>query len=438
MRRWRGLKKLVHAAVDHTTDLVEDAHELVARKTIGYVELFPPLAGPARTVDQVRRLSSSAVFTSIHGVNQMVDFLTDQGFDAVERARTASTDDADREAEEVMTPLRSDASGTGGWVGDTALGVVNGVIGDYLQERGNALDLGMSFRHEDRYLPIEREALERALPGATSRVAVFVHGLCCTEWSWCIKAEEYHGDPSVTFGTLIRRDLGFTPLYVRYNSGRHISENGRLLAELLEQLLDAYPADVEELVLIGHSMGGLVIRSACHYASQEPHRWLDPLTHVICLSSPHGGAPLEKLGNVATSVLRFFETPGTQIPARIGNARSAGIKDLRFGYLTDEEWQGKDPDALLENNRREVPLLDGVSYTFISATVTESPHHPLGFLVGDVMVRVPSAMEPATRGGSFPIATHHVGGVSHLAVQNHPDVYKQVRRVCAGEVDLDS
>jgi pimeloyl-ACP methyl ester carboxylesterase len=422
------LKKLVHAAVDHTTDLVEDAHDLVARKTIGYVELVPPLAGPARAVDRLRRLSSSVVFITIHGVNQMVDFLTDQGLDAVERA--SSRPAAERsEGEEAMTPMRSDAPGTAGWLADAALGVVNGVIGDYLREQGNSLDLGMSLRHDDRVLPLEREALARALLAATPRVAVFVHGLCCTEWAWCAKAEEHHGDPSVSFGTLLRRDLGFTPIYVRYNSGLHVSLNGRRLAELLEQLCDSYPVGIEELVLIGHSMGGLVAHSACHYASLERRRWLGSLAHVISLSAPLGGAPLEKMSNVATSVLRFFEVPGTRIPARILDARSDGIKDLRFGYLTDEEWSGYDPDAVLEDNRREVPLLDGVTYTFVSATITRSPDHPVGFLVGDLMVRAQSAAGPVTR--SFAIETRHIGGLSHLDVQNHPDVYEQIRRVCA-------
>jgi pimeloyl-ACP methyl ester carboxylesterase len=435
MRRWRGLKKLIHNAVDHTTDLVEETQESVARKTLRYLDLFPPVGAPAHVVDQIRRLTSTGVFTTIHGVNQIVDFLTDLGLDTVEKGRDEPNE------EQPFTPMRSDGSGSRGWAGDVAMGVVNGVIGDYLRERDNSLDLGMSFRFQDQYLQLDPSILKQALPEATSKIVIFVHGLCCTEWSWCMKAEEYYGDPAANFGTMLQQDLGYTPLYVRYNTGLHISINGRQLAENIDRLVNAYPHEVEEIVLIGHSMGGLVSRSACHYASQEEQKWLKNLTHIFCLSSPHLGAPLEKIGNVATSVLRTFDTSGTQIPARLINIRSAGIKDLRFGYLTDEEWSGKDPDIMLENNRQEIPLIDGVSYTFISATFTKSLKNPVGYMLGDLLVRRPSATGPATHHDSFRIETSNFGGMKHLETQNHPDVYQQILsslRGSASRIDLES
>ncbi len=427
MRRWRGLKNLIHDAVDHTTDLVEQTQESVARKVIGYVEIFEPVAGPARAVDQIRRISSAGVYATIHGVNHLVRDVTDEGLDVAERAGIMKAE------EEEPPPMRSDVTGSAPWIADTAVGVFNGVIGDYLHDRGNDLDVPMRIRLGDCYLPCETGELERSLSGTSSKLVVFVHGLTCTEWAWCVNAEEHYGDATATFGSMMQHDLGHTPLYVRYNTGLHISQNGQELDERLEQLLDACPRDIDELVLVGHSMGGLVVRSACHYASKSGHRWLEPLSHVFCIATPNLGAPLEKLGNVATSVLGFFDTPGTQIPAKVINARSAGIKDLRFGYLTDDDWLGKDPDALLENNGLEIPLLEDVTYTFISATVTERPGHPLGFLIGDVMVRKPSAAGPAIQRDEFRIETHHFDGVGHLQLQNHPDVYEQMRRICANE-----
>ena len=44
-----------------------------------------------------------------------------------------------------------------------------------------------------------------------------------------------------------RRSAGWTPVYVRYNTGRRISENGRSLAELLEETVADWPVDVEEI-----------------------------------------------------------------------------------------------------------------------------------------------------------------------------------------------
>jgi len=434
MRRWKGLKKLVHDAVDHTTDIVEETNEAVADKTFRYIDLLGPVAAPARLVNQVRRMTAAGVFATIHGVNRAVEAVTDEGIGLVERAVGEGGGEAATEG--APLPMRSDATRSLPGLGDVALGAVNGVLGDYLHERGNELDAGMLLRHGDRYLSLGEGPLpEEAIPRATSKVAVFVHGLVLTEASWCFGAERYHGDPEASFGSLLARDLGFTPLFVRYNTGRHISENGRLLAERLEELLRVYPVPVEELVLVGHSMGGLVSRSACHLAEEQGLSWLRPLSRVVCLASPHRGAPFEKLGNAVTSALRLFDTAGTQIPARVIDARSVGIKDLRFGYLRDEDWLGEDPDAFLKDTHHEVPLLDDVAYCFVGVTVTESAEHPVGQVLGDMLVRLPSATAPAAHRESFEVETHHFGGVNHLEIQNHPDVYEQVRRFCAGEIE---
>ncbi len=406
MRRYSGLRQLVHDAVGVTTHMVEDANESVVAKVMGVLEMIEPLAEPARVVNTIRRLSAIGVYGSIHGVNQIVSRLTDFGLSSI----PSEPDPGPK-----IVPMRSDCTGEAAWLEDASVGALNGAVGDYLYARRNSLDLGMRLRLGDRYVaPEEIDA---------PRVALFVHGISTTEWSWCLNAAAYHGDASTNFGTLLEQDLGYTPVFLRYNTGRHISHNGQRLAELL----DAITCD--ELVLVGHSIGGLVVRSACHYGLERQRRWIDPLTHVVCLGSPHQGAPLEKVGNVVSSILGLFDVPGTQIPARVINARSAGIKDLRFGYLLDTDWEGHDPDALLENRRQDLPLLDGVTHAFVSATLTQHPSHPLGHLLGDLMVRTQSASGPASVHESFDVHVDHVNGVVHQLIQNHPDVYERVLRV---------
>jgi pimeloyl-ACP methyl ester carboxylesterase len=406
MRRFSGLRKLVHDAIDVTTDMVEDANESVAAKVMNVLERVEPLAEPARVVNTIRRLSAIGVYESIHGVNFIVSRLTELGLDALP---------SEPDPGPTIVPMRSDCTGDPPWLEDATIGALNGAIGDYLHAKGNALDLGMQFRLGDAYVdPKEITA---------TKVALFVHGVSTTEWSWCLSAAAYHGDAGANFGTLLERDLGYTPVFLRYNTGRHVSHNGRQLAELL----DALPC--EELVLIGHSMGGLVTRSACHYGRQEKRRWLSALTHMVSLGAPHLGAPLEKAGNVIASVLGLFDVPGTQIPARVINARSAGIKDMRFGYLLDTDWEGRDPDALLENNRQDLPLLPDVTYAFVSTTITKDADHPLGWLLGDLIVRTQSASGPMSAEESFDVHTDQVNGVIHQQIQNHPDVYERVLRV---------
>ncbi len=405
MRQARGVKTLLHDAVQLTTELVRE----------GIV------------------LSTHGVLDTVQQVNRAVQVVTDAGLDLAEQLRASSSaaQSSSVTVREAAVEMRSDVTKTARWAADAALGVVNGVVGDHLHHSGNGLDLGMSFRVGDSYVTPTSEALRQALPNPSSKVALFVHGLAATEWSWCLSAETYHGEADVCFGKLLARDLGYTPVWLRYNSGRHVSENGRLLATELERFLLAYPATVTELVIIGHSMGGLLSRSACHYGTLAGLRWPTLVRHVFCLGSPHRGAPLEKLGNVLTHVLGAIALPATRIPARILAGRSAGIKDLRHGALLDEDWLDRDPDALRSEGQQEVPLLAHVCYHFVSATVTQDPDHPVGRIVGDLLVRVPSSQGPVTHTSHFAVETLRFGGIMHHQLQNHRSVYEVIRRACA-------
>jgi pimeloyl-ACP methyl ester carboxylesterase len=428
MRRWKGLKALVHDAVDHTTRLIEEGHESVARVAMAVLEQVEPVKDVARSVDDARRVVTSGVLSSVRAVNRAVQVASDAVIDVAAHAASVNADRVEGPIE-----LRSDRMKSLAWVGDAALGAINGVVGDTLESNSNGLDLGMALRSKSRFIDTtSAESVREALENPTAKIAIFVHGLCTTEWSWCLEAEQYHGAPDVNFGVLLERDEGIVPIFARYNSGRHISQNGRALAEQLEALLARWPVPVTDLVLIGHSMGGLVARSASHFADREGMTWRAKLTHVVSLGSPHHGAPLEKIGNVLTSTLLAIDWPATKIPGRILQGRSAGIKDLRYGYVLDEDWLGRDPDALLENNQGETAPLDGVAYCFISATMTEDPEHPVGKIMGDLLVRVPSAEADRIRERSFEIATKRYGGVLHHELQNHPDVYAQVRAFVAG------
>ena len=428
MRRIRGIKALLHDGVDLTTDLVREGMESSARTVRRVTDRVEPIAGAVRVVDSVRQFSTLGVMKTIKVVNRAVQKVSDAGLDLAEQLSLLPAGTGSGAG---MVPpavsMRSDVVKTSGWAVDAALGLVNAVVGDHLHREGNGLDLGMSFRIGDSYVELARDASSVIVPNPSPKVALFVHGLATTEWSFCLGSQTYHGEPGVSFGSLLARDLGYTPVWLRYNTGRHVSENGRLLAAQLERFLETYPIPIVELVLIGHSMGGLVARSACHYASIESLRWPGLVSHVFCLGSPHRGAPLEKLGNVLTGVLGAIDLPGTLIPARILAGRSAGIKDLRHGALLDEDWVGRDPDALQSEGQREVPLLPSVNYHFVSATITSDPEHPLGQIMGDLLVRVPSSSGPVTHAESFAIETLRFGGVMHHQLQNHPAIYEVIR-----------
>lgn len=430
MRRFRGLKALVHDAVELTTDLVREGMEATARTVTRVTDQVAPLAGPTRSVDELRRLSTTGVLGTIKLVNRTVEAVSNLGVDLADELRIPSEVTA---AVSKAVPMRSDVMRSASWIGDAALGLVNAVLGDHLHQRENGLAVDMVFRVGDTYVSPDRNTLSQLLPKPSPKVALFIHGLATTEWSWCLAAEAYHGDSVVNFGTLLARDLGYTPIWLRYNTGRHVSLNGRQLAEQLERLVEAYPVPIEELVLVGHSMGGLVARSACHYGSEQGRRWIGLVRRVFCLGSPHRGAPLEKFGKVLTSVLDSIDLPGTVVPARLLARRSDGIKDLGHGSLVDEDWVGRELDAVRDGELREVPLLPGVGYHFVSATITQDPEHPVAKIIGDLLVRLPSSSGPPLRAGTFTVETRRFGGVMHHQLQNHPSVYEVLRRACAGD-----
>jgi pimeloyl-ACP methyl ester carboxylesterase len=230
-----------------------------------------------------------------------------------------------------------------------------------------------------------------------------------------------------TYGEQLELDLGVSAVEVRYNSGRHISENGRSLAELLEALCAAWPVEVEAIALVGHSMGGLVARSACHRAGGERMAWVRHVRHVVSLGSPHTGAPLAQAVHYAGCALHAV--PETRPFGNLLRRGSAGIRDLRHGSLVDEDWVDRDPHALRAAACREVPLLDGATHCFVAATVTRSARHPVGRLLGDALVLEASASgRSRTRRLPFRVEDGmHLGGAHHLALLNHPAVYARLR-----------
>lgn len=262
-----------------------------------------------------------------------------------------------------------------------ALAALNGLYGDRLEAEGSPLAIPMQLIGEAR----------------GGHVAVFVHGLGESERSW-------------GYGERLR-ELGITPVHVRYNSGRHVSQNGAALAALLDTL------DADRISLIGHSMGGLVARSACHHGGD----WTAKVAHTVSLGTPHAGAPLEQAVHVLAGALAV--APETRPFARLLRRRSAGIRDLRRGSLVDEDWHGRDPDALRAKALREIPLLPGATHCFVAATVTRSPSHPAGRLLGDALVLLPSA---SGRKAGY-VEGIELGGVHHLALLKHPAVYEQLR-----------
>lgn len=309
-----------------------------------------------------------------------------------------------------------------------AIAALNGIYGDELAERGSSLAAPMSVRCDGRPVALTPNDVAAAFARPSDKLVVFVHGLCQTEASWQ-RPPRPTDDPDVRpYGDRLHDDLGFTPVFVRYNTGLHVSTNGRALDDLLTRLVEVWPVPVRHVALVGHSMGGLVVRSACHYGHERSRRWSRATRQVVCLGSPHLGADLEKAVNVASwLMIRLGETRAI---AELLNRRSDGIKDLRYGALLDDDWSQADPDEFLADRCGEVPFLPTASYHFVATSAAPAA---VGALVGDHLVRPSSASGGVGRSGR----RRSVGfveedglvltGLHHFDLLNHPRIYARLR-----------
>ncbi|MCB9655986.1 MAG: alpha/beta fold hydrolase [Deltaproteobacteria bacterium] len=318
------------------------------------------------------------------------------------------------------------------WV-DASVSILNAVVGDYLAQTHNDLAIEMGFYQRGEPLGLERESLASAFSNATNRICVFIHGMACNETCW-----SFPGEPSTSYGTLLERDLNYTPLFLRYNTGLHISTNGKALAALLERILEVYSPPVEELVLVGHSMGGLVLRSACHYGESFGHRWPTVMRTAFYLGAPHLGAPLEKIGGALSIAMHAVNEPVVRLVRKVANLRSSGVKDLRHANLVDEDWAGRDPDTSLRNWRTPVPLKADTQHYVIAGTLAKDAKHLISQLFGDAMVRLGSATgqpEREDRAPRFPKENLRVlTGINHMNLAHSPDVYREIREGCGQAV----
>jgi len=392
----RSLGRAAGDVLADTVGIVEGVHRAIARRSFGAV-------GPtARPVEMIHDGIAKVVYRTVRVAHV-----------AAPRATSAVV------ARYIPADARSLSDARAGRL---LLGAVNGLWGDTLTRRHPELALDMRVRVRGHDVRVEHDGIATAFPNATPRLAMFVHGLCETDEWWLPRVAARR----VNFGSRMHRDLGYTPVHLRYNTGLRVSDNGRQLACLLEDLVDAWPVPIEEIALIGHSMGGLVLRSAGHYGEQTGNHWTAAVRHVVCLGTPHLGSHVERAVNVAGWALgRVAETRPF---AALVNARSAGVKDLRFGSCIEEDWRDHDPDELLRDRCTDVPFLEHATYYFIGVTLTRDRRHPAAYALGDLLVQFPSASGRG-RGRHIPFEVErgrHIGGLHHFDLLTHPAVYDQL------------
>ena len=343
-RNFSDLRGMARLAVDATvgvTDIVEKMHHTI--------QLVHPPFGSSRAKNT--RGVTGLVYRSIRGVTRAVGKGLDTGLAPISFLLPESASPPSR---------------------DAVVSVINGFYGDHLDRTRNPLAIKMGLRYANEELdpcnPVFGQA-DNGSENPNGKLLVFVHGLCLNERHWTRDGWDHSQE--------LAKKMGFTPIYLRYNTGLPIAENGKELATLLENLTRNWPCPVTRLVLVGHSMGGLVTRSAAFHGGEANYAWLKHLSSLVFMGTPHHGAPLERGGNWLDKVLEL--SPYAAPFAGIGKKRSAGITDLRKGSITD-------------SCERAVPLPEGVNCYAVAATRAKKEKRIHRQLIGDGLVPVDSAL----------------------------------------------
>ena len=386
----QGLTRLLTDATIGITDLVEAMHKRV---------VHPPLL-PSTPIQHLITKIASITYKNIRWSTRFIGNGTDKSLGKLASVLGEIEATDEREA------IRS---------------VLNGIIGDYLEKKENPLKITMQFRHRAKAIPLNGKSLEETYPNFNGKILLMVHGSCMNDIQWTRKEHNH--------GAALAKELDKTPIYLHYNSGRHISTNGKEFNELLEELVQHWPVPIEELVIIAHSMGGLVSRSALHYGEQQKKLWTKYLKKIIFLGTPHHGAPLERAGNFLDIVLEAI--PYSKPFARLGKIRSAGVTDLRYGNLIDEDWQNNDRFKMLGDQRQNIPIPDQVECYCIAGIAGNTTASVSSQLLGDNMVSVKSALgqhkDPTKNLHLKKKNTWIVYESNHSELLSNPKIYTKIK-----------
>ena len=417
-----AVAQLATQATTGITRLTEGVHQSVWG-TLGVAGPASPAATGGLT---------GLIYSAVRGVTQLVG----KGLDATFQQLQPLLDAADQQA--VETPER-----------EAVLAALNGVLGDHLRDTRNPLATPLSLRHQGRAITTEGIPIAEPWPdhpptgttGVTGKIVLLIHGLCMNDLQWSTPAllphaanpasTDFHA-PDHNHGSVLAESLGYTPVYARYNSGLHISDNGLELARQLDRLVAGWPVPVTELCVVAHSMGGLVIRSAVQAADSGCLAWRRHLKRMVFLGTPHHGAPLERAGNWVDVILG--STPYSRPFAKLGQLRSAGITDLRYGHVLRADWLGHDRFRKRPDSRVHVPLPEGVACYTLAATLADKWAPKSGALtdnlLGDGLVPLPSALGHHAQVGRrllFAETSRRVlYATHHMALLSSPVVTRQL------------
>jgi pimeloyl-ACP methyl ester carboxylesterase len=290
-----------------------------------------------------------------------------------------------------------------GWQSHTTA-ILSGFFGDWLAQRGSPLAVKTALLHEGRRLDLAKPDIPR--PRGT--VVLLVHGLMGQETIW-----EFPGQPGVHYGSELAQVMDANALCLRYNSGRPVHYTGAVLANLLNTLKQSWPVPLEKLILIGHSMGGLVIRSACHQGEIAGHAWTRCVDSCVYLGVPHDGSWLARTAHETADMMQAMPTAYLKVVGKFIDTRSEGIRNLTRGDI-------------LEEMNQSPPLLADARHFAVAGLLSRRADHALNRIFGDSLVKESSARGGGREGWKMADSASF-RGVSHVRLAHDTRISQQLR-----------
>jgi pimeloyl-ACP methyl ester carboxylesterase len=373
---WRGLGDVIAITTNRLATPVEGMHRAIVDRWFGLVGL-----GSGEPVRILHDHLAESTYKAIRVSGSALGAGIAVGADVASRRRP-------------LRPLWNTPKGS------YVQSIFNALWGDKFEEDQSAFRIELGLRDGDgEPIPTAPSSLRLAFPEPKSRLVVLLHGLGETEQCWV-----RNGNTSLA--KRLEAD-GFSVLLVRYNSGRPVADNGIDLAILLDAIVRKWPVPVDDVSLVGHSMGGLVAHSAVATAHADRHAWVTLTNHLVAVGTPHFGTPIEKAVHLASEGLELVGE--TRPLGRFIGQRSAGIKDLRFG-----------PDGAAHQ-------IGGIEHHFVAGAVTNEPGHPASVLLGDLVVRTSSATARGRQRRTRATDIVVMGGRNHGALVHDVEVHSKIR-----------
>ncbi|MBF0377804.1 MAG: hypothetical protein HQK72_10020 [Desulfamplus sp.] len=405
----RGIGKLATEAVSGITSLVEDLHQTI-------LSLNGILGSPYK---QRTTGITGMVYRNIRTVTELVGNEMDVALNKI--IAMIESNSSDPLSPQISIPLY-----------EAFISALNGIIGDHLVASKNPLAINMQLRQNGAALSMNKESFSdndaflNQIIESNGKIALMVHGLCMNDLQWNRKGHDH--------GKELSRDFGYTPVYLHYNTGLHISENGKSFSELMEKFINQISnttIDKQiEIVIIAHSMGGLVSRSAFYYGKLANHTWLKHVKKLICLGTPHHGSPLERFGNWIDMFLEI--NPYCSPFSRLGKIRSAGVTDLRYGNIIDDDWKEQGRFEYSNDSRLPVSLPEDIDCYAVAVTTTKDSCTIANNIVGDGLVPLNSALGSHKNPDFnllFPDNHKWVGNdMNHMDLLSSQEVYQTIKK----------